>query len=332
VEPFGLLDSLPEDALAEARVWERHVVEVETGLPPDAMPGSPARPEFDPACTTLNERDAAKAAELGVSVRTIQSRRARYAQQGLWGLVDQRAVRTWEATGRADARLVTAIREALDAETHASTGTRSLLVRRVVKVVEATHGPGVVPLPSRNTFYKLIDALSAGLHTFASAVTRRQTANRPVGPFTPSFAARPGEQVQIDSTPIDVLVLLDSGLPVRADLTKPTRSGVGPPVPGGHLVGHDPHDLVERVEAELAGVETERIVAAHHQRARGHHLAVHRRGHVGRHPVSGQGHRPLDVPSDVAAAWRRRHDDLARPQVTGGAPANQYAVSVLDGG
>ena len=37
--------------------------------------------------------------------------------------------------------------------------------------------------------------------------------------FTPSFAARPGEQVQIDSTPIDVLVLLDDGLPVRADLT-----------------------------------------------------------------------------------------------------------------
>jgi hypothetical protein len=76
-----------------------------------------------PARTTLNERDAAKAAEVGVSVRTIQSRRARFAQQGLWGLVDQRAVRTWLATGRADARLGTAIREALDAETHTVTGT-----------------------------------------------------------------------------------------------------------------------------------------------------------------------------------------------------------------
>ena len=36
---------------------------------------------------------------------------------------------------------------------------------------------------------------------------------------TPSFAARPGVQVQIDSTPIDVMVLLDNGVPVRADLT-----------------------------------------------------------------------------------------------------------------
>jgi hypothetical protein len=89
------------------------------------------------------------------------------------------------------------------------------VIRRIVKAVEETHGAGVVPLPGRTTFYKLIDALSTGRHTFGSAVTRRQTANRPAGPF----AARPGEQMQIDSTPLDVMVLLDTGRPVRADLT-----------------------------------------------------------------------------------------------------------------
>lgn len=219
VEPFGLLDSLPEEVLAAARDWERHVVEVETGLPAGAEPGTLPRPEYDPATWTLAARDEAKATELGVSVRTVQARRARYAQQGLWGLVDQRAVRTWEVTGRADARLVAVIREVLAAETDISTGTRSRLVRRVVKAVEAVHGVGVVPLPSRNTFYKLIEALSVGRHTFGSAVTRRQMANRPDGPFTPTFASRPGEQVQIDSTPIDVMVLLETGIPVRADLT-----------------------------------------------------------------------------------------------------------------
>jgi len=77
----------------------------------------------------------------------VQTRRARYAQQGLWGLVDQRAVRAWEATGRADARLVAAAREVIDAETDTSTGTRSRLIRRVTKAVEATYGPGVVPMP-----------------------------------------------------------------------------------------------------------------------------------------------------------------------------------------
>jgi transposase InsO family protein len=219
MEPFGLLDGLPVKVLEEAREWERHIMEVETGLPPNSLPGAPPRAGFDPANTTIAERDQAKAAELGVSLRTVKARRARYARQGLWGLVDQRAVRLSEATGRADARLVAAIRQVVDAETDTSTGTRSRLIRRVVKAVEATYGPGVVPLPGRSTFYKVIDAVSSGRHTFGSAVTRRQTANRPQGLFTPTHAARPGEQVQIDSTPIDVLVLLDNGVPVRADLT-----------------------------------------------------------------------------------------------------------------
>ena len=219
MEPFGLLDGLPVKVLEEAREWERHIMEVETGLPPNSLPGATPRAGFDPANTTIAERDQAKAAELGVSLRTVKARRARYARQGLWGLVDQRAVRLSEATGRADARLVAAIRQVVDAETDTSTGTRSRLIRRVVKAVEATYGPGVVPLPGRSTFYKVIDAVSSGRHTFGSAVTRRQTANRPQGLFTPTHAARPGEQVQIDSTPIDVLVLLDNGVPVRADLT-----------------------------------------------------------------------------------------------------------------
>jgi transposase InsO family protein len=156
---------------------------------------------------------------LGVTARTIEARRARYTAQGLWGLVDQRATRDWEATGRADARLVEVVREVIAEQTHVSTGTRSRLIRRVVKRVEEIHGPGVVPLPGRTAFYALVDRLATGKHTFGSAVTRRQTANRPAGAFTPTFACRPGEQVQIDSTPIDVMVLLDNGLPARADLT-----------------------------------------------------------------------------------------------------------------
>jgi len=35
--------------------------------------------------STVGQRDAAKAAELGVGVRTVQGGRARYAEQGLWG-------------------------------------------------------------------------------------------------------------------------------------------------------------------------------------------------------------------------------------------------------
>jgi putative transposase len=142
VEPFGLLECLPTAVLEEAREWERHLIEVETGLPPDAQPGESPRPGFDLACTTVVERAQAKAAELGVSLRTVHTRRARYAQQGLLGLVDQRAVRVSEATGRTDARLVAVIREVVEAETDTSTGTRSRLIRRVAKKVEEIYGPG----------------------------------------------------------------------------------------------------------------------------------------------------------------------------------------------
>ena len=219
VEPAGLLDGLPPEAVAAARELEAHVVEAVTGLRPGAVPGTAARAGYDPSATTQLQRDGAKAAELGIGVRTLQEHRARYARQGLLGLVDRRVLRGRTVTGRCDARLVAAVREALDAETGNSTGTRARLMRRVVKAVEDAHGPGTVPVPGKTVFYELVDALSAGRHTFGSAATRRQAAIRPAGPFTPAAAARPGEQVQVDSTPLDVMVLAEPGLTVRAELT-----------------------------------------------------------------------------------------------------------------
>ncbi|MFD8964437.1 Mu transposase C-terminal domain-containing protein [Streptomyces sp. NPDC059568] len=219
LDPVGLLSTVPAPALSSAREWERHVVEVETGLPPDAAPGTTPRPEYDLATRSLAEREAAKAVELKVGIRTVQGRRYAYARQGLWGLVDQRTARLADTTGRADARLVAAVEEVVAEQTTASTGTRSRLIRRVIKRVEETYGPGMVPIPSRSTLYKLVDRLSSGRHTFGSAITRRQTANRPQKTFTPTFAARPGEQVQVDSTPLDVMVVLDSGQTAHADLT-----------------------------------------------------------------------------------------------------------------
>ncbi|WP_331758849.1 Mu transposase C-terminal domain-containing protein (plasmid) [Nocardia sp. NBC_01377] len=218
--PFGILDSLPESALATAREWEQHIIEITTGVAPDGA----RRATYDPLTRTQHERDTAKAAELTdagrrVGVRTLQRLRANYAEQGLWGLVDQRVLRESTAVGRVDERVVTAVRRELDAQTGASTGTRSRVIRRVSKALEEEHGPDVVPLPGRSTFYALIEALSTGRHSFASAVTRRQAANRPARPFTPTLAARPGEQIQIDSTPLDVMVVLEPGVLSRADLT-----------------------------------------------------------------------------------------------------------------
>ena len=74
-------------------------------------------------------------------------------------------------------------------------------------------------MPSDRTFYRLFGTLSHGRHVTGSASTRRSLAGRPEGMFGSLPAAAPGEVVQIDSTPLDVLVLLDDGVPGRVELT-----------------------------------------------------------------------------------------------------------------
>jgi putative transposase len=64
-----------------------------------------------------------------------------------------------------------------------------------------------------------VATLATGRHTFGSSVTRRQLANRPPTPFTPTMAGRPGELVQIDTTPLDVMAIIDDGVVGRVELT-----------------------------------------------------------------------------------------------------------------
>jgi putative transposase len=153
----GLLDGLPAPVVARARAWERHLVEIDTGLPPDAPTGARPQPDYDPARRSLRQREAAKAAELTAageptSPRTVQRLRLRYQSQGLLGLVDRRAMRPVRPLGNADPRLVAAIVAQLDGETTQSTGTRGRLRRRVEATLTAEHGQGMVALPSKATF------------------------------------------------------------------------------------------------------------------------------------------------------------------------------------
>ncbi|MFB4284279.1 Mu transposase C-terminal domain-containing protein, partial [Nonomuraea sp. MTCD27] len=190
---------------------------------PERRPGAAPRPQYDPALNTLRERDAAKAAELTAagkptSAITVQRMRARYRVDGLRGLVDGRLIKPVTPFGKADPRLVKAIADAVAAETDRSTGTRERLRRQVEKLVRERHGDDVA-LPSKATFNRLVGAISNGRHTFGTATTRRSLANRPERPFTVTLAARPGQQVQIDTTVLDVLALFDDGQARRVELT-----------------------------------------------------------------------------------------------------------------
>jgi hypothetical protein len=209
---------------AEALWWERHIVEVLRGVPPQAPAGTRPKPEYDPAVVSLTRREQAKAAELTaagrpVTASAIAKRRRRYQARGVAGMADHRTGKSASPHGQVDPAVAEAMRQAISEAEQESSRTATYLFWRTGQILEAAHGPGVVELPSQRSLYRLLDKLSAGKHTTGSARTRRSLASRPDGPFGEMDAWAPGELMQMDSTPLDVLVRLDDGMPGRVDLT-----------------------------------------------------------------------------------------------------------------
>ncbi|GGM03893.1 transposase [Streptomyces fumigatiscleroticus] len=219
----GVLDGLPKEAVERAEWWRRHVTELLTGRPPDD-PDGPVRAEYDPVVHSLRQRELAKLAELQaageeVALSTLRRMRSRFEREGMAGLVDGRRRKPSPGTGRADPRVVAAIEEVVAAQSERSTVSGQVLRNRVERVLTAAHGEGTVALPSRATFYRLLEAVTVGRHTLGSARTRRSLAKQPQRMFGQLTAARPGEVMEIDSTPLDVLVVHDDGEVDTCELT-----------------------------------------------------------------------------------------------------------------
>ncbi len=222
--PTALFNELPPEVRERARWWEEHLTEVIDGIPCTASADVLPRPEFDVTATSLRQREQAKVGELvaageDVTLRKLQKRRIAYETDGLLGVVDRRTVRARSVAGRTDPRVVDALQRVLERNRPRSSGTSDRLWRDLVRELEAQHGPGEVPLPSRATFHRLLNRLAEARHATGSARTRRTLAQQPDGPFGAVFPVRPGELMQIDSTPLDVAVVLADGVVGRVELT-----------------------------------------------------------------------------------------------------------------
>ena len=216
------LEGLPAAAVGEASWWQAQLAEVVYGLPPDAPSGARPKPQYDPERTSLTAREKAKAAELAASgrpvpVSTLKHRRQRWEAGGLAGLVDHRVARRMQPAGRVDERVVAAMRQAIEEAASDSSRTASFVIWRAREILVRDGADAKVP--SERTLYRLFGRLAHGKHTTGSASTRRSLAGRPAGMFGALPVAAPGELVQIDSTPLDVLALLDDGVPGRVELT-----------------------------------------------------------------------------------------------------------------
>ncbi|MFE2463644.1 transposase [Streptomyces sp. NPDC059402] len=219
--PWGLLEAVPERERERAMAWQRHIREIETGLPDGLGSTGCPRPEYDPQRTSMAEREQAKADELAAlgwpraSRATVRRMRARYHTGGVMGLVRQR--KPSSATGRADERVVAAVLEALRRQRGRSTGTLKGLREVTGQILAEAHGPGTVALPAPSTFNRLVRVLADPLE-HPGRPARTATAV-PVRPFTPVVALRPGELVQVDTTRLDIMAIGEDGKPVRPELT-----------------------------------------------------------------------------------------------------------------
>lgn len=222
--PTAWFNQLPPDVQERARWWEEHLTEVIDGVPCTAPAGALPRSWYDVTTTTLRQREQAKVDELTVqgeqvNLRALQRRRSAYESDGLLGLVDRRTVRSTSVAGRTDPRVIEALQRVLERNKRRSSGTSDRLWRDLVQELDTQHGPGEVTLPSRATFHRLLQRLAEARHATGSARTRRTLAQQPDGPFGAVFPVRPGELMQVDSTPLDVAVVLADGVIGRVELT-----------------------------------------------------------------------------------------------------------------
>ncbi|MBB4885551.1 hypothetical protein FHS38_001579 [Streptomyces netropsis] len=221
--PVSLLETLPQAALEKALWWEGRILEVLGGLPPDADAGTEPKPQYDPS-RSLTARERAKAVELTtaghkVTAGTVANYRRRYEKNGVMGLADHRPVRKTPKYGTVDDAVVDAMRQAISEATDASTRTGTFLLWRTEQILKASEDGREAKLPSRRTLYRLLGKLTTGTHTTGSAKTRRSRAHGATVPFGELPAFAPGEVMQIDSTPLDVLVRLDDGVAGTVELT-----------------------------------------------------------------------------------------------------------------
>lgn len=150
-----------------------------------------------------------------VSQRQVYRYLARYRAGGSPGLVDKRSVsvdRRWRSV---DPGIFPIIEDELARLSGKSTGTRSRLIARVLWRAKDAG----LNAPSTRTMYRLVAELDRGRASFGLASTREQTSNRPDRPYRRSRPTRPGELVELDSTPLDVLCVFPDGSVARPELT-----------------------------------------------------------------------------------------------------------------
>jgi transposase InsO family protein len=207
-----ILGQLTAEALQEVRERAADVNEVLSGYRSGseelAGPGEP-RPEYAPG-VPLMRRYAAKAAERGVSVRTVK-RWVAAAREGreaaLAGEMPAREAGSG-GLGRADPRWVEMALEIMGEHKDESTPGKAKVIQSIGPRLAARYPGEEICLPKRSTAYGWLAELERRQPTFGvSGKRRRDIAGRPAGSYGKLRPTRPGEYLLMDTTRLDVFAL-----------------------------------------------------------------------------------------------------------------------------
>ncbi|MFJ2815166.1 helix-turn-helix domain-containing protein [Streptomyces sp. NPDC087294] len=217
-----VLGQLRDDERQKVLERAEHVREVLTGYRSGSAElvreGEP-RTEYG-AGEPAEAKYAAKARELGVSVRSIKQWVADFRRHGEAGLVSKRGL-SGPTQPSVDDRWVETALEVMVEHTDQSKPSRTLVIERTRARVVARFGPEVVPQPSRATAFRVLEGLERRHPLFRLSTKRnRDIADRPEGPYGKLRPTRPGEYLLMDTTRLDVFAFDPLTLKwVQAELT-----------------------------------------------------------------------------------------------------------------
>ncbi|WP_431968531.1 helix-turn-helix domain-containing protein [Nocardia sp. bgisy134] len=171
-----------------------------------ADPSEP-RPAFDPNLP-LTARYEAKAAELGVSIRTIKQWVSDFRANGEAGLARAKGPKGRGPLGNTDQRWVDTAVEVMVEHSDQSRPSRTMVIDWTNARVVARFGPDVVQAPSRATAFRVLAELERQHPTFRLSTKRnRDIAGRPTETYGKLRPTRPGEYLLMDTNRLDVFAL-----------------------------------------------------------------------------------------------------------------------------
>ncbi len=204
-----VLNRLTKEEKKEVLERAEHVREMLTGYrsgSEDLPRADEPRSQYAPGLP-MRDRYEAKAAELGVTTRTVRRWARAFRELGEAGLVPKTA-KADGGLGNADPRWVEAAEEVLKEYEEESRPSVKVVLEEVEARLRTKFKLVKIPVPPRTTAYRWMQELERRHPTFRLSTQRnRDIADRPWGVYGKLRPTRPGEYVLMDTTRLDVFAL-----------------------------------------------------------------------------------------------------------------------------